>query len=51
MPKPYSNDLRTRVVEEIEGGATFADAAERCGVSLSSVVRFRRLERLLNEHP
>ena len=45
MPKPYSNDLRTRVVEEIEGGATFADAAERCGVSLSSVVRFRRLER------
>ena len=45
MPKPYSDDLRARVVEEIEGGATFEDAAERCGVSLSSVVRFLRLER------
>ena len=45
MPKPYSEDLRARVVEEIEGGATFEDAADRCGVSLSSVVRFLRLER------
>src|SRR5262245_38380981 len=45
MPKPYSDDIRARVVEEIEGGATFEDTAERCGVSLSSVVRFLRLER------
>jgi transposase len=45
MPKPYSNDLRARVVEEIEQGATREEAAERFGVSLSSVGRFLRLER------
>jgi transposase len=45
MPKPYSVDLRARVVEEIKRGATLEEAAERYGVSLSSVVRFLRLER------
>jgi transposase len=45
MPKPYSNDLRARVVVEIEHGATREEAAERFGVSLSSVGRFLRLER------
>src|SRR5215470_6113739 len=45
MPKPYSDDLRARVVEEIEQGATREEAAERFGVSLSSVGRFLRLER------
>jgi putative transposase len=45
MPKPYSDDLRARVVEEIEQGATLEEAAERYGVSLSSVVRFLRLDR------
>ena len=45
MPKPYSDDLRVRLVEEIEQGATREEAAERFGVSLSSVGRFLRLER------
>jgi transposase len=45
MPKPYSVDLRARVVEAVERGATLEEAAERYGVSLSSVVRFLRLER------
>jgi transposase len=45
MPKPYSDDLRARVVEAIEQGATREEAAERFGVSLSSVGRFLRLER------
>ena len=45
MPKPYSDDLRARVVEEIEQGATREEAAERFGVSVSSVGRFLRLAR------
>ena len=45
MAKPYSEDLRTRVVETIEAGATIAEAAEQCGVSISSVVRFLKLHR------
>src|SRR5438874_505898 len=45
MPKLYSDDLRARVVEEIAQGATREEAAERFGVSLSSVGRFLRLER------
>ena len=45
MAKPYSEDLRRRVVEAIEGGATIPEAAEQCGVSISSVVRFLELHR------
>lgn len=45
MAKPYSNDLRARVIEAIEEGATREEAAERHHVSLSSVGRFLRLER------
>jgi transposase len=45
MAKPYSENLRRRVVETINGGATIPDAAEQCGVSISSVVRFLRLHR------
>jgi transposase len=45
MAKPYSEDLRRRVVETIEAGATIPDAAEQCGVSISSVVRFLKLHR------
>lgn len=45
MPKPYSDDLRVRLLEEIEQGATREEAAERFGVSVSSVGRFLRLER------
>jgi len=45
MAKPYSEDLRRRIVETIDGGATIPDAAEQCGVSISSVVRFLKLHR------
>jgi transposase len=45
MAKPYSEDLRKRVVGTIEGGATIPEAAEECGVSISSVGRFLRLHR------
>src|SRR5712672_2557534 len=45
MAKPYSADLRRRVVETIEGGTTIPEAAEQCGVSISSVVRFLKLHR------
>ena len=45
MAKPYSEDLRRRVVETIGEGATVPDAAEQCGVSISSVVRFLRRHR------
>jgi putative transposase len=38
MPKPYSGDLRVRVIEEIATGASRREAAERFGVSASVVV-------------
>jgi transposase-like protein len=45
MAKPYSEDLRARVVVAEQDGATIPETAERFGVSISSVVRFRRLHR------
>ena len=45
MAKPYSNDLRARVVSDIAEGATLAETADHHHVSLSSVVRFLRLKR------
>jgi putative transposase len=45
MAKPYSEDLRRRVVETVEGGATIPETAEQCHVSISSVVRFLKLYR------
>jgi transposase len=45
MSKPYSEDLRRRVVRTIGDGATIPDTAEQCGVSISSVVRFLKLHR------
>ena len=45
MAKPYSNDLRARVVASIEEGATRAEAAEQHQISLSSVGRFLRRKR------
>jgi transposase len=38
MPKPYSIDLRGRVVEEVASGASRREAAERYGLSPSVVV-------------
>jgi hypothetical protein len=32
MPRPYSNDLRARVIEAIEAGASRREAAERSKV-------------------
>jgi transposase len=40
MGKPYSEDLRRNVVRAIESGHTYEEAAELCGVSVSSVSRF-----------
>ena len=38
MPKPYSIDLRRRVIEDVETGASRREAAERYGLSPSAVV-------------
>src|SRR5256885_12898409 len=38
MPKPYSMDLRGRVIEEDESGASRREGAERYGLSPSVVV-------------
>ena len=45
MGKPYSEDLRVRVVRAGQHGGTIPEIAEQFGVSISSVVRFRRLDR------
>jgi transposase len=38
MPKPYSRDLRMRVVAAVEGGASRREVAELYGISPSVVV-------------
>jgi putative transposase len=38
MPKPYSIDLRGRVIEDVATGASRREAAERYGISPSVVV-------------
>src|SRR4029077_11858941 len=40
MPKSYSGDLRERVIEAVEGGASRREAAERFEVSVSSAVKW-----------
>ena len=40
MSKPYSLDLRERVVEFVEAGASRHEAAERFEVSVSSAIRW-----------
>lgn len=45
MAKPYSNDLRRRVIEAAQDGASIAETVEQLGISVSSVSRFRRLHR------
>jgi len=42
MARPYSQDLRERVVEAVDEGATRLEAAERFGVSVSSAVRWHQ---------
>ena len=41
--KPYSEDLRTRIVKAVEEGMSKSEAARLFGVSLSSVKRYARL--------
>ncbi len=49
MSKPYSSDLRERVVEFVEAGASRHEAAERFEVSVSSAIRWmQRLVRFGN---
>jgi transposase len=38
MPKPYSQDLRVRIVAAVEGGASRREVAELYGISPSVVV-------------
>ena len=38
MPRSYSGDLRERVIEAVEGGASRRETAERFEVSVSSAV-------------
>ena len=38
MPRPYSIDLRSRVIEEVEAGASRREVAEHYGLSPSVVV-------------
>src|SRR5258708_21128364 len=46
MPKPYSGDLRARVVEDIGTGASRREAAERYGISASvAVIWAQRFEK------
>lgn len=40
MAKPYSNDLRERVVSAVEAGGSCRVVAERFGVAVSSVVKW-----------
>ncbi len=40
MAKPLSDDLRSRVIEAVEGGMSRRAAAARFGVSASSAVRW-----------
>jgi hypothetical protein len=40
MPKSYSGDLRERVIEAVEGGASRRETAERFEVSVSSAVKW-----------
>src|SRR3979490_1873150 len=40
MPKAYSGDLRERVIEAVETGASRREAAERFEVSVNSAVKW-----------
>ena len=45
MVKPYSQDLRERVVRRVEAGYTVREVAETFGVSVSSVVKWSQRRR------
>ena len=45
MARPYSSDLRERVIEAVAGGESCHDVAAVFDVSVSSVVKWRQRER------
>ncbi len=45
MPGPLSEDLRRRVVEAVEAGASYEEEAEGLGVGLASISRWMRRKR------
>lgn len=45
MPRPYSNDLRERVVLAVRSGESCRSVAARFGVSVSSVVKWSQRHR------
>lgn len=45
MTRPYSNDLRERVVCAVDGGETCRTVAARFGVAVSSVVKWSKRQR------
>lgn len=45
MPRPYSNDLRERVVSAVQSGETCRSVAARFAVSVSSVVKWSQRQR------
>jgi transposase len=49
MPRPYSQDLRERVVEAVEAGATRHAAAARFKVSVASAIRWMQRWRASGE--
>jgi transposase len=40
MPRPYSEDLRERVIEAVQAGASRREAAERFEISPSSAIKW-----------
>jgi transposase len=40
MPRPYSEDLRERVIEAVQAGASRREVAERFAISPSSAVKW-----------
>ena len=40
MPKAYSGDLRERVIDAVEAGASRREAAERFEISVASAVKW-----------
>jgi transposase len=45
MTRPYSEDLRTRVVRRVEAGHPVREVAETFGVSVASVVKWSQRKR------
>ncbi|WP_414640718.1 helix-turn-helix domain-containing protein [Archangium sp.] len=44
MPRPYSTDLRERVLAACDRGCTIEEVAEQFGLAVATVKRWRRLQ-------